>query len=234
MPEPSAARWTIQEAVAPGISAVKANWAPFLAIQAASVAIVLIYYRFTPLQDALASLSEWKVAGGLAFAAIGGAVAGGLIPEVAKLATGRLRNLGRKWQADTAFNAFVYAVVGVEVDLFYQAQARWFGNGVDFSTLATKVLVDMSFFATVVSIPTAVLLFDWRKLGARELRTRLTSTYYRDKIVPSLVPCWAFWFPVCFSVYAMPVNLQYCLSILAEAAWSILFVFIATQSEAPA
>ncbi|MBW7929038.1 MAG: hypothetical protein H3C58_13330, partial [Fimbriimonadaceae bacterium] len=48
-------------------------------------------------------------------------------------------------------------------------------------------------------------------------------------IVPALIPCWAFWIPILICVYSLPANLQFVFALLAEAAWSILFVFIATN-----
>lgn len=228
---PPAKAWTLRSAVAPGLAAVRRNLAPFLLIQLGAFAFVVFYYRSAALQAGADVVMAWKLAGGIPFAFAAGALAGGVIPEVSKALTGRLRKLDRKWALDSLYNGFVYGIVGVQVDLFYRFQTWAFGDGKDVGTLLLKTAVDMLLFATLISIPTALCLYEWRRLGfkLRALVRQFSWAFYRDKVVPGIIPCWAFWIPILLCVYSMPADLQFCFSILAEAAWSILFVFIATE-----
>lgn len=230
MTEPS---WRLSDAVAPGIRALKAQWAPILVVQVLAVGLVLGYYRSEPVQTVAQTLSVWKEDGGFVAAFVAGFFAGGLLPEVAKAIAGRLGRLDRAWLGRVAFTGFVYGVIGVEVDLFYRFQAVVFGDGTDFATLAIKTAVDMALFATIIAIPTTVFLFDWRKAGFswRALRRELRPIWYRDRVLPALIPNWAFWTPVLFCVYAMPTDLQFVFAVVMEAAWSLVFVFIATEGE---
>lgn len=221
----------LKRLMAPGISAIREHWQPFLLIQLGAAALVFAYHFVLKLQQAVHIIGELKVAGGIPFAFAAGALAGGFIPEVAKLITGRLRKFSRSWLAQTSFNAFAYGIVGVQVEQFYRLQSWLFGDGNDVLTLTIKTIVDMGLFSTLISIPTAVVLYEWRKLdfdGKRLLRS-ISSNFYRTKVAPALLMCWAFWIPILFCVYSLPADLQFPFSILAEAAWSILFVFIATQ-----
>jgi hypothetical protein len=52
------------------------------------------------------------------------------------------------------------------------------------------------------------------------------ASAYRDRVFPALIPCWVFWIPVLFCVYAFPPNLQLPFAFLAEAAWSMIVVFV--------
>ncbi len=210
--------------------ALRRHWRPIVAIQVLALVIAIAYHQRVDVRNAAHGLELVKRAGGIVFAFVAGAFAGAVIPEFAKLVTGHLRQFDRKWVGDTLFNGFVYGLVGVEVDVFYHVQSRLFGDGSDVATLAIKTFVDMAIFSTILSIPSAVLLYEGRKLGVRGLiKTWLRKGGYRELILPKLVMCWVFWIPVLFCVYAMPSDLQLCLALLAEAAWSILFVFVATE-----
>lgn len=195
-------------------------------MQAAAVVLVVVYYRFEGLRAAADSLAHLKERGGIGFDFVSGAIAGGFLPQFAKVLTGRAR-FSRDFWSETLFAALVYAVVGVEVELFYRGQTLMFGSGLDPMTLMKKTIVDMFVVSPVLFIPTAVVMFDWRE--TRAVRHWFTWAFYRDKVLIALIPAWAFWIPALFCVYAMPPNLQFPLSQLLEAAWSVLFVFIATQ-----
>lgn len=223
----------LSEALQPGFRALKRNWAPFLVIQLGAGALVWLYYAQPAVQQWADGVAHVKTSWGLAFSFLAGAIAGGLIPEVAKLITGRLKRPDRKWMGQTMFNAFAYGIIASQVDLFYRLQAYLFGHGVDLQTLAIKTAVDMGLFAPIVSMPTAILLFEWRKAGYSWTRAFQTVPKgdWLSKWLAALLPCWGFWIPVLFAVYAMPTNLQFPLSVLAEAAWSIVFVFIATEDQ---
>ena len=225
--------WSFKATVAPAVEGLKKNWLPFLVIQLISASVAVAYYQVPALQQAAKELVKLKVQGGLFFGFTAGFIAGGVVPEFAKAITGKLRKVNRRWLIDSIFNGIVYGMVGVEVVVFYQYQTKWFGDGNDLRTLATKTFVDMGAFSPLISITTATFMFDLKKHGYNlgKLLKTIDKNYYRDKMLPGLIPCWFFWIPVLFAVYAMPADLQFPLSILAEAAWSILFVFIATNGD---
>ena len=222
----------LRRAFAPGISAVRSQAGPLIFIQIAAVILVVSYYRSHDLQTVALKLAGVKVAGGVLFSFLAGGFAGGAIPEVAKLFMRRIPRFDRPWLASGAFNAFVYGIVGVQVDMLYQLQGLVFGGGHDPRTLIGKTAGDMGLFTTLLSIPTAVLLYAWKRRGFRFTRWRLAFTrrFYAAEVWPTLVPCWAFWIPVLLCVYAMPPNLQFCFAVFAEAAWSMVFVFMVTKA----
>ncbi|MHB8635687.1 MAG: hypothetical protein ACYC96_04355 [Fimbriimonadaceae bacterium] len=226
--------WSFREAVRPGIDAVRRHWPPLVVIQVAAVALVISYYRLPGLRAAAHHASDLKVRYGVWFAFALGMLAGGVVPELAKLVTGDRRRFDRTWLADSTFNSLVYGVVGVQVDLFYRLQAFTFGPDHGLKTLIVKTAVDMGLFAPIISIPTATLLYAWRRerFQIRRVLGDGLRPFFLKQIMPGLIPCWFFWTPVLFCTYGMPPNLQLCFSMLAEAAWSIVFIFIAKQDHA--
>lgn len=220
------ADWTLRDAIRPGIRAVKSHWKPLLVIQILALILVLAYYRSDWLQSQATVLSDLRSRNSILFALCGGFLAGSVIPEFARLVS-RHKLTPVK---DVLFNGFAYGTLGVIINEFYDLQASWFGNGIDPATLALKTAVDMGIAAPTVFVPYVVLLFEWRKRGWSGAKRMFTLRGYRDLVIPALIPNLAFWIPVLFCVYAMPQTLQFSLSTLAEAAWSIVFVFIATEN----
>lgn len=221
------ADWTIQDAIRPGIRAVQSHWRPLLVIQVIALLVVIAYYRSEWLREQAEFLTLLRSKNGTLFALVAGFLAGSAIPEFARLVS-RHKLTPIK---DVLFNGFAYGTLGVLISAFYDQQSRWFGDGIDFGTLLIKTTVDMGLAAPLMFIPYVVLLFEWRKGGWQRAKQILSPVGYRDVVLPALLPNWAFWIPVLFCVYAMPQSLQFSLSTLAEAAWSIVFVFIATNRE---
>lgn len=221
----------LREACQPGLRAVKSTWGPFVAIQLAAVALVVSYYQAPGVHQSLEAAEEFKRNGGLWVAAVAGMIAGGILPEFAKLASGRLKKFDGDWIRLTAFTTMVYGIIGVQIDLWYRLQTLWFGEGRDWGTLLTKTAVDQIFFAPLVAIPTAVFLFAWRKEGLKPALEVGTPSGWMKRVFPAMIPCWALWIPVLFCCYAMPTDLQFFFSMLAEAAWSVIFVFMMTDDQ---
>lgn len=217
--------WSLSDAILPGIRAVRSHWRPILVIQVVALIIVIAYYRSDLLQEQFSALSILRIRYGAVFAFCAGFLAGSVIPELARIVS---RHTLTPWQG-AVFNGFVYGSLSICINAFYQLQAHWFGSGIDPGTLALKTAVDMGIASPLVFIPYAVFLFEWRKSGWSGAKRMLQPSGYRDLVLPALIPCWFFWIPVLLCVYAMPTDLQFSLSTLAEAAWCIVFVFIATE-----
>jgi hypothetical protein len=216
--------------LASGLAALRRYYRPFLLIQAAAVALVVAYYASAGVREICLTLAGIKAAGGLPFAAATAAVAGALMPEVARLLADRGGGAG--WRARlprVAFNLVFFAFNGVVIDGLYRLAAWMFGAGTDARTVAIKVVFDQFVF-NPVWVPLIVALYLWRQNGFRLGPTWAvigTGSFYRTRVLPLIVPSWFFWVPMTVIVYALPVPLQFLLFVLALAAWSLIMVFIA-------
>lgn len=234
--EPTRAQLDLRALTAPGIEAVKAHWAPFLLIQIVAATIVIVYYQAPWLRQIAETPAEWKLRYGLGFSFVGGFVAGGLVAELAKVLTGKVRRFDRHWIGLTLFTGLAYGITGIQVDLLYWGQAQIFGHGTDAWTLIKKTVADMALFATFISMPFMASMFEWRRVGfsGSKLLAEWKNDFFRRKVAQSLIPCWAFWIPYVFCTYALPLKLQLVFAFLGEAAWSVLLVFILTEPTARA
>jgi hypothetical protein len=119
----------------------------------------------------------------------------------------------------------------VLVDGMYRTLARVLGNDARVTTIATKVAFDQFAFTPIV-MTVATVLFLLRRRGWSWSRTRpeLRRGFIGARVMPLLVPAWCFWIPIVAIVYALPVPLQFLMFAFALAAWSLIMVFIASDS----
>ena len=224
----------VADAVRPGLTAVRRSAVPFVLIQLAAVGVVACYYAWPATREAFAALGRAKVAGGVVAAALASAVAGGLLPEVAKLAARAAGfrvpedNAGRSRAGAVAFTAFAFAVNGAIVEPFYRLQGHWFGDAQDVTTIAKKLAVDCGLFTPLLMIPllTAIFRLHANRLSIRRTAAEWGGGFYRRRVLPVLAPCWAYWVPMAALIYALPDALQFVLFIPALAAWSLIVTFV--------
>jgi hypothetical protein len=211
-----------------GKEALRRFYRPFVLIQAVAVALVAAYHFDARVRAVCAALAAWKTAGGLPLAAATAAFAGGILPELAKLVAQRgsasLRGRGR----EIAFHVAFFAFNGIVVDVLYRTEARMFGAGTDLRTVAVKTAFDQFVF-TPPWLVVIVTLFLWRaqRFSFAATRTALGPGFFRERVLPLLLPDWLFWIPMVSAIYALPSPLQFLLFVLALAAWSLIMVVIA-------
>lgn len=221
--------------LAVGLRAARANLVPALVIQAAVVAVVLSYYFWEPARAWLARLAELKGEGGYLFSLASGVLAGGLLPELLKVAVFQRWRVGRENLGSLAFGSCFWGLMAVVVDLFYRAQALMFGTGVDLATVFKKALVDQFVFTPFVTIPFTVLVFEWRHAGYRwgGVARGLGRGFYVRKVLPAAVSGLGFWLPVVLFVYSLPPLLQFPLFTLALTLWVMIFTWISHTHKEP-
>ena len=225
------ARPRLRDLARPGVAAVRANWRPFVLLQLAALAVVVLYYNVDAARRAVDAAGRLRAEWGVAFTMLAAAVAGGLLPEVAKAVTRTgWRPGGRR--GELLFLIALFAFNGALVDGFYWSLGATVGEGTDAGTVVVKMLVDMLGFTPAIALPLVMLAFAWRRHGFRiaavtaEVRSAGVGGWYLRRVVPLLLPDWAFWGPMVLLIYAMPGGLQVVMWAGALAAWSLVMVFI--------
>jgi hypothetical protein len=213
-----------------GTAALRRFWRSFVLIQASAALVAIAYWASGPFRAAAAQAAAWKTSGGLLAAAALTAVAGGILPEVAKLVADRGKSSLRGRGGEIAFNMAFFALDGLVIDPLYRGEAVLFGRDTLIHTVVEKVAFDQFVFTPLWSAA-IVLLFLWRQRGYSLAATRpaLRRGFYRTRVLPLLVPNWLFWIPMVSIIYALPVPLQFLLFVPALAAWSLIMVFIADR-----
>jgi hypothetical protein len=222
----------------PGIKAVRRFWRSFLLIQSCALLLVLSYFHLAAVQAFCAALSRVQHSGGLLLSAISAAIAGGIVPEIAKAIVppksnpnessdeARGNHLSR---GDLAFVIVAFAINGVITDLQYRMLGWALGNDDHFITAVKKMLADQFITTPIYGIVYWAVIYRWKAHRFRilPLLRELGPRWYLTQVGPLLIPCWCFWIPMVLMVYSMPRELQFSLFCLALAAWSLLMVFVA-------
>jgi hypothetical protein len=225
---------TLESLLAPGIAAVKKYWRPFLLLQSVALLLVILYYTNSHIKTICDQLSRFKESGGLIFTAVAAAVAGALLPELAKAVMMGDRAITRNRVRDVGFAMAAFAVSGILTDFQYRWMAWLIGSDTRFITAVRKMLFDQFVTTPIYGTPywVVVYLFRAERYHLQAALRQLSPRWYVRRVLPLLLPGWCFWMPMVLLIYSLPGGLQFCLYCLAAAAWSLLMIFIATHEAA--
>lgn len=220
---------TWREIFRPGLVALRRQWRPFVLIQIVGLALVVGFYTLSPVEQACRVVARAKEQSGWWGAMLASAVAGAMIPELAKLAAGHDSRTARQRWGDLLFNFVFFGLSGWVVYEFYRLQDSLWGTSPSVATTAKKVLFDQLVFSVFWSVPVGLICFSWKRAGLSLRRTlpEITLVKLVQRAPGMTIPMWGFWVPMTSMIYALPRDLQFGLFILALAAWSLLLAFVA-------
>ena len=197
----------------------------------AMIVLVLAYYFYEPARAWMAQLAVLKERWGYGFSFLGGAVAGGVMPELLTVAVFQRGRVTRVNIGNLVFGVLFWGIQGMVVDSLYRFQAGVFGSHVDFSTVAKKVFWDQFVYNPIYAAPCTLLAYEWKNQGYRfhGLGRTLTGRFYKERTLPTLVATWGVWVPLVGMVYSLPSLLQIPLFSLALTFWVLVFTWINLQ-----
>ena len=196
-------------------------------------AAVASYYCWPAATAIFSRLAAWQHAGGVLYAGLAMAFAGGILSELSLI---YFQNKGR-WTAahldNMVFKTIFFFVNGSIVYEFYTYQTYWFGEGTAWSVLLPKIMVDQLIYSVIWSLPFQTFLFRWHHLrySGRRLWMELDWSFVVERMLPILITNWMFWIPGVLFIYSMPSVLQMPLAIFATAIWSVLLSAVARHDE---
>jgi len=231
---------TLAGLASPGFRAVRRFWRAFLLIQSCLFILVVCYFNIPAVANACRHISKLQKNGGLLLVAVAAAIAGGIVPEIAKAIVPPKSKDGGKISSrvsagDLAFVMIAFAGNGVITELQYRMFGWFMGYDGHFSTSVKKMLVDQFFTTPIYGIVYWAIIYRWKAHRFRigPLLRELGPRWYLTHVGPLLIPCWCFWIPMVLMVYSMPPPLQFPLFCLALAAWSLVMVFVTNDSQRP-
>ena len=230
-PEGLPSPWSLQDALRPGILAVRNFYRVFLFFQAIAIALYFSYGHFPLVQASCDAFAAWKNSGGMALSAILTAVAGTLLPESVRTIVGPDRSWDWARTRRLGCNFLFFAFTGWMVDLFYLLQAHLFGIGPQWRVVLPKIILDFGGFVPWIALPLSVSYFLWLELGWSPSRILRSWNWqlYRDRVLPLIIPDFIYWGPLLIFLYGLPLSLQVPFFLLAFSGWSLAFVFIGSH-----
>ncbi|MEM6279659.1 MAG: hypothetical protein AAF733_09280 [Verrucomicrobiota bacterium] len=190
------------------LEGIRTNLIPGVILWAIGLAVVFIYYRVPASHGLFEQVSDLKARYGFGFSAFSTAFFGGFIPFLYLWWVGKIP--AGKWLPWALFFVLFWALRGMEVDLLYRLQAKWFGDSVDWQTIATKVVVDQFVYCPFWSAPVTAIFYGWKRVGFSwsAYRKGLTLSQWAFQISSLLLSTWIVWIPGTAIIYSLPLLLQ--------------------------
>ncbi len=215
----------VQKSLKIGLGAFNQTLIPAFVVQILIGSLVCCYFLFPQSHPYFEKISEFKKNGGwiASFLLMGGFV--GLLSELISVFT-----TTKKWTPNNTtnfgYNFIVFGLIGVFTDFFYAFQSKIVGSETNFSTIATKMLIDQFIWTPFFVSPYQVLLGRWKALRFNFrpllLELRRPLQWFGKVQLPVLLSNWGFWIPMCTLIYCFPTSIQFPIAILAVSLWLIL------------
>lgn len=214
----------------PGIEAVRRHWRPFVLLQVVALCLVVAYFKSEALRELCESLAAIRQRWGMVFSAVAAAVAGVVLPELAKVVALGQRRFDAVRLRNICFALPVFAFSGLFTDWQYRLFAWMYGNGSDWATVISKVLSDQFGTTPIYGVPYWIVIYAWRanRYDTRRTLGEISGRWYVMRVLPLLIPCWFFWVPMTMLIYSLPGPLQLWLFSFALGTWSLVMVFVAS------
>ena len=208
-------------------------WKIILTFQAMSCCLVIAYYQSDWLKSEFLRIAEWKNNSGLLFVILTTIASGLLIPEFFKRLV--LPNTRILSPMEWLHQFILWAVIGLLVDHFYLFQAQFIGQEANASNVLAKILLDQFVFAPFILLPFIVI---WFALDEAAFRPKIWIQSINLRLIYRRVaPIWCtslcYWPLMLIAIYALPSDLQFPLFLLANAAYSVLMIYIAKKTVGP-
>jgi hypothetical protein len=205
--------------------AARQNALPGAVLQTLTLLLLLGYYRWTPAHDLLEQLLRLKLAWGVAYSFLAGALFAGLLPRLVL----RLKGVGGpRFPVELAFACLFWGWRSVEVDLFYRLQAHWFGAAAQWQTVLAKTAVDQLAYSPLWAVPQIALAFEWKEAGFswRATRARLDRDFFATRLPAAVIGNAMVWLPAVVAIYFLPGALQLPVSNLVGSFWVLLMIVL--------
>jgi len=226
-----------RSAFGPGITAIRQQWGPLVAIQGLVLALTLSYFMVPGFRLSIDYWAQVKAQQGVWLSFVAGFVASSILPELVKTAT----SSGAGWTALRGQRALALGITcgfsSMLVDWQYQFLSRLLGTGRDVGTIAAKIVLDQFVISCIVTVPFIVLFSVFLEHqfrpghGVKSWRAWLGPQPYRQHVFPVQLMGWAVWIPALIGIFSLPLPVQFPVAILITAAWSLIISFLTGRTQ---
>lgn len=212
-----------------GCRSIRANIVPMVALWALSAALVAGYYLVPGVRTALDCLGRFQRDCGIWAGFASQFVFCGVLPCVFRLTVADIRT--DRPLVKSLLQSLWCGCWGVVYVGFYSVQARLFGSGADFATLALKTAFDQFVWAPFVPVPATAFFCLWMEIGfsLRAASRRFRQDFVRRVWLANLLPNWCIWIPAVLSIYAFPTVLQVQVLGLVGSFWALVTLRLAKE-----
>ncbi len=217
-------------------AAARDNARPALLMLGVAAALLLGWAFWPAAHEALDRLMALKLAWGLGYSFLTGALFAGLLPRLVMHATGQGRGARGPVVAELVFAMGFWGWRGIEIDAFYHLQAQWFGEAASWRAVLAKTAVDQFVYSPLWAVPEIALAYAWKDAGfsLRRLRAQLDRDFLALRLPSAMLGNAMVWLPAVIVVYLLPTALQQPVSNLVATFWVLLMVVLLSRDKPPA
>ncbi|MEZ6095710.1 MAG: Mpv17/PMP22 family protein [Pirellulaceae bacterium] len=216
-----------------GLAAGRANLKAGIFLWVLGTLIVLGYFYWSPCKQFLDAVGKAKEQYGILFGVVSTSLFGGIIPTLLLM-----KQPGRKIAFRTLLvaNALFWAFKGLELDVFYRAQALMFGDDNSSKTVVLKTLFDALVYAPIIGLANVILFNRWLDLrfSLSKLWSELNPNWYVTRVLPVLISNWCVWIPAVVLIYLLPLALQLPIQNLVLVFWMLVLAILSKHADANA
>ena len=202
---------------------------PMVALWMMAAAVTFGYFHVPFLRSALDVLGRFQRNGGVWAGFASQFVFCGVIPCVFRLLVADVRT--ERPVLKSLLQSLWCGCWGIVYVGFYAFQARLFGTGSDFTTLAAKAAFDQFVWSPLVSVPCTAFFCLWMESGfsVRRAVGQFRRDFIRRVWLPNLLPNWCIWIPAVLAIYAFPTVLQVQILGLVGSFWALVSLRLAKE-----
>ncbi len=206
-------------------AAARQNLLPGLMLQALALALLSSYYGWPAARGVLERLMALKLAWGIGYSFLAGALFAGLLPRLVMRWTGAWRG---PVASELAFAVLFWGYRSVEVDIFYRLQAHWFGGTAAWRVVLAKALVDQLLYSPLWAVPTIAAAAVWKDAGYswRGMRAHVDREFFALRLPSAIIGNALVWLPTVVAIYVLPSALQLPVSNLVASFWVLLMIVL--------
>ena len=214
-----------------GLASARANLVPMVALWALAVVLMSAYCLLPGFARALEPLREWQVRSGWIGPFLNRVAFCGVLPGVFLLSIASIRP--HRPLAVIVCESLWNGALGVAGDWSFRMLNVVFGNGTDWTTLLLKTAADQFVWTVLFIAPANAVFHFWigRGFSFRRTHAEWPRHFYRELVAPNLVSNWCVWFPVQFTVFMFPLDLQIHMNGLVCAFWTLMCLQIGRRTK---
>ena len=214
-----------------GWESVKANAVPMVVLWLLAVLMIAVYSFVPACAEAMEPVRRWQIENGWRGPFLNRVFFCGLLPGVFLCACPNLRP--RHVLAVIACESGWNGLLGIAGDWSFRVLNVIFGSGADVGTLVGKVLADQLVWTVLFIAPANAIFHFWlvRDFSFACARQEWPSHFYQELVAPNLVSNWCVWFPVQFTVFMFPLDLQIHMNGLGCAFWTLMCLQIGRRTK---
>ena len=214
-----------------GWESVRANAVPMVVLWLLAVLMIAVYSFVPACAEAMEPVRRWQIENGWRGPFLNRVFFCGLLPGVFLCACPNLRP--RHVLAVIACESGWNGLLGVAGDWSFRMLNVLFGSGTDLSTLLLKTAADQLVWTVLFIAPANAVFHFWigRGFSFRRTCAEWPRRFYRVLVAPNLVSNWCVWFPVQFTVFMFPLDLQIHMNGLVCAFWTLMCLQIGRRTK---